>query len=422
MNDEFLHALRRDPPPEFARELQRRLQRQSAQRSTRFRTVRTLLAVFLIGGVAMAAALLLRNRDEPPRVDAPIAQTAAPQTPARATQPAVTPRPNRQVTGIPASQPQAIEPQAKDIPLALVTTSLARPLAQALVEQVNKSGKYAQPRLLALDVDEAFRSLCGNVDFVVLSRRISDSELAQCHKWGIGLAEWKLGYQAVVLAAAPTTALLALSPREVFLALARRIPDPAEPSRLIDNPNTTWHDVDARFAYRSIEILMPPHATTRAALLQLVLEPGCETYPWIRSLRGLDRPLYDDVCHQLRGDGRIREVELSNTLVTQKLWAQPNGLVVLDYSYYASYRKELSTMLEGAAPTLATLADGTYTAARPVYVYAQARQMYGSPAARMLLNELTSDHAVGPWGYLPRQGLVPLDETARRQQREEFAR
>ena len=155
----------------------------------------------------MAAALLLRNRDEPPRVDAPIAQAASPETPARETPPAVTPRPNRQVPGIPASQPQATEPEAKDIPLALVTTSLARPLAQALVEQVSKSGKYARPRLMATDVDEAFRSLCGNVDFVVLSRRIADAELAQCHKWGIDLAEWKLGYQAVVLAAAPTTEL-----------------------------------------------------------------------------------------------------------------------------------------------------------------------------------------------------------------------
>ena len=139
MNDEFLHALRRDPPPEFARELKRRLQRQSAQRSTRFRTVRTLLAVFLIGGVAMAAALLLRDRDEPPRVDAPIAQTAAPETPARATAARGHCRARTDKSlRIPASQPQAQEPEAKDIPLALVTTSLARPLAQALVERAEQ--------------------------------------------------------------------------------------------------------------------------------------------------------------------------------------------------------------------------------------------------------------------------------------------
>ena len=78
------------------------------------------------------------------------------------------------------------------------------------------------------------------------------------------------------------------------------------------------------------------------------MEPGCETYPWIRALKQTDRPRYDDVCHQLRSDGRYREVELSNTLVTQQLWAEPNWLVVLGYSYYAGYRTELlGTMLDG---------------------------------------------------------------------------
>jgi phosphate transport system substrate-binding protein len=421
MNDEFLHALRRDPPPEFARELKRRLQRQPVPQNRRFRAARTMLAVFLIGGVAMAAALLLRDRGVPSREDAPVAQATAPGMPARETPPEVAPRPARQVPGVAAPQPQATESDTKDIPLALVTSSLARPLAQALIQPVSKA-RYAQPRLMVMDTDEAFRALCSNTDFAVISRRLYDSELAQCQKWGIDLAEWKLGYQAVVLAAAPTTELPALSPREVFLALAQRIPDPAEPSRLIDNPNTTWHDVDARFNYRSIEVLMPLDATIRAQFLQLVMEPGCETFPWIRSLRGLDRPRYENICHQLRSDGRLREVELSNTLVTQKLWAEPNWLVVFGYSYYSAYRTELSTMLEGAAPTLATLTDGTYSAARPVYVYAQASRLYGNAAARMLASELTSEYAVGPMGYLPRLGLVPLDEPARRKQREELAR
>ena len=74
MNDEFLHALRRDPPPEFARALKRRLQRLPARRSVWSSVVRTMLAMVLIGGVAMAAALLLRGRDELKREAPPIVQ------------------------------------------------------------------------------------------------------------------------------------------------------------------------------------------------------------------------------------------------------------------------------------------------------------------------------------------------------------
>jgi phosphate transport system substrate-binding protein len=275
-------------------------------------------------------------------------------------------------------------------------------------------GAFAQARVMEMEDDEALRALCSNVDFAVVSRRIADAELTQCRKWGIELAEWMLGYQAVVLTAGPAAVPAALTPREVFLALARRIPDPAEPSRLIDNPNVTWHDVDARLDYRTIDVLIPSDATTRAAFLQLILEPGCEAYPWIRKLRMSDRLRYYDICHQLRGDGRYREVELTGTFITQRLWAEPDWLVFLSYSYYAAHRAELmDTMLEGPPATLATLADGSYLAARPVYVYARRSQLSQNPGARILAYELTNPSAVGPQGSLVRLGLVPREGIVR---------
>jgi len=147
------------------------------------------------------------------------------------------------------------------------------------------------------------------------------------------------------------------------------------------------------------------------------MQAGCDTFPWIRALRGRDRPRYEGICHQLRSDGRYREVELSPTLVTQKLWAEPNWLVVLGYPDYAPHRRDLlGTKLDGPAPTLATLADGTYPAARPVYVYGQRRQLDANIGARMLAHSLNSMYDFA-WQSLP--GLVPLDEVERRQQKEE---
>ena len=185
MNDEFLHALRRDPPPEFARELQRRLQRQSC--TTKQRALDR--AYDARGGAD-------RRRRDGRGAAAPGSTTNRPAKMRRShrrlhrgaarvrTQPAVTPRPTGKSLASPASQPQAAEPEAKDIPLALVTSSLARPLAQALVEHVSKSGKFAQPRVMTMDDDEAFRALCGNVDFVIVSRRISDGELRSVPQMG----------------------------------------------------------------------------------------------------------------------------------------------------------------------------------------------------------------------------------------------
>jgi phosphate transport system substrate-binding protein len=413
MNDEFLHALRRDPPPEFARQLKRRLQRQPA-RNPRSSFARTLLALLLIGGVAVAAAVLFRNRSEPPRVEAPIARQA-PSTPARAVEPAAAPSPPATRDSGAVPQPAAAEAQTKIIPLAFVTSSLAQPLAEALIEGVMKyPGGFARPRLMTMDDTEALRAVCGNADFAMVSRRITDAELALCRKWGVDLVEWKLGYQAVVLTAGLQADPTPLTPRDVFLALARRIPDPAEPSRLIDNPNTTWHDVDARFDYRTIDVLAPPDAQTRALFVQLVMEAGCDTYPWIRSLRSSDRARYFDICHQLRSDGRYRETEVRNTLfITQRLWSEPDWLVVLNYAFYAEHRSELlDTKLEGPAATRATLADGTYPAARPVYVYAQRSHLDWASGAQPLVYALAN--VPGFASNLQGRGLVPLDDVPRR--------
>lgn len=417
MNDEFLHALRRDPRPEFARELKRRLQRQSAQLNVRSPVVRALLAMLLIGGVAVAATWLLRGRDEPAPEDRRTVQSAS-NSPQRTAQPTVTPQPERQFmrNDSPAAQPQPQEAEAKDIPVALVTSALARPIAEGLAEGLSRYQGFARPRVTTMDDDEAFRALCANVDFVMVSRRIADAERARCRKWWIDVVEWKLGYQAVVLTAGPSADPVTLTPRDVFLALARRIPDPTDPTRLIDNPNGTWHDVDPRFGFLNIDVLARASATTRTTFVRLVMEAGCDTYPWIRALRGIERARYEDICHQLRSDGRYREVELSRTLLMQKLWAEPNWLVVLDYQDYAPHRHDLlGTKLEGPAPTLATLTDGTYAAARPVYVYGQRRQLDASTGARMLAHTLDNSHVFGP----PLYGLVPLDEVERRQQKEE---
>ena len=114
MNDEFLHALRRDPPPAFARELKRRLDRVHARRGARFTFERALLAMLLVGGVAMAAVLLLRNRDEVTREAAPIVHAVVPRPAATVPQSTATPQPGRPVTATdPAESPPTQEPAAE---------------------------------------------------------------------------------------------------------------------------------------------------------------------------------------------------------------------------------------------------------------------------------------------------------------------
>jgi hypothetical protein len=289
MNDDFLHALRRDPAPGFARELKRRLDRMPARRGAGSTFGRALIAMLLIGGVAMAA-VLLRGRNESPREAAPIVQAVVPKPATPEPQFAGTQQPQRQFTNThPAASPPRAQEAAAEDPRGTFATSVSmRTMAQTLVDSMRGFGS-AQPRVAVMDDAEALRALCANADFAMVSRRITEAELTLCWNRRIEVAEWMLGYQAVVLTAGPTALPAALQPREIFLALARRIPDPANLSQLIDNPNMTWHDVDSRFDYRSIDVLMPSDAITRALFVQLIMEPGCDTYRWIRVLKQTSR-------------------------------------------------------------------------------------------------------------------------------------
>ena len=70
-------------------------------------------------------------------------------------------------------------------------------------------------------------------------------------------------------------------------------------------------------------------------------------------------------------------------------------------------------MLEGPVPTRASLSDGTYPAARPVYVYAQRLRITANGANLALSYALTGGGTVGS-----REGLVRLDEDLYRSRRE----
>ena len=52
-----------------------------------------------------------------------------------------------------------------------------------------------------MEADEALAALCVGTEFVIASRRMLDAELTRCMNAGIEVAEWNLGYQAVVLTA-----------------------------------------------------------------------------------------------------------------------------------------------------------------------------------------------------------------------------
>jgi len=85
---------------------------------------------------------------------------------------------------------------------------------------------------------------------------------------------------------------MSLSLRDIFLALAKDVPNPDGGNTLVANPYKTWKDVNAALPDRAIEVLGPPPTSgTRDAFAELAMEGGCKTFDWIKAVSMSRQPM-----------------------------------------------------------------------------------------------------------------------------------
>lgn len=426
MNDQFLYELRRPPPARFARRLKRQLDQQASRPARRFSWSRTLLTLFLIGGSALAGAYLAMNsrsgvdNDEPAKSPAATEQrvvrnsfqtsgsattaatveaaagvgedssahrdeshaNAQSSTTHSSTSPSDTQAYGGAILGGSATISSGGPKEPSGPRLMIVTSYLAHSLTRGVVDTYLRDMRVKPAvDIRTEDAAAAFRTLCRKaaqpIDVIVASRAMTDAEREQCRREDAPeLLEFKIGYQAVVLARGTTSAPIKLSARSMYLALAQQIPDSAEPAQLIDNPNRTWDQIEPRVDARPIAVLGPvPGTPLRRAVEVIVLGAECDTYPGIQALQESDPERYAEICYSVRADGLYQEVGQTVTMVSQNLAADPHAIAIVDYNFYRGQRAQFTgSVLAGVEPTDATLADGTYPLARPVYVYAYAHR------------------------------------------------
>ena len=97
------------------------------------------------------------------------------------------------------------------------------------------------------------------------------------------IVEVKLGYDGIVFVAAGQGALPGATLRDIYLGLARRVPDPAGKEVLVPNPYRTWREVNAALPDRPIRVYGPAAGSgTRHVFTRLAMEGGCKTFDSIK--------------------------------------------------------------------------------------------------------------------------------------------
>ena len=311
----------------------------------------------------------------------------------------------------------------------IVGSSTVYPFATVVAERFGKTTGFKAPKIESTGTGGGLKLFCGGVgvqhpDITNASRGIKASEVDTCAANGVQeITEVKIGYDGIAIANNVGAPPMALSLREVYLALAKEVPDPKGGDRLVPNPYRTWKDLNPELPDTRIEVLGPPPTSgTRDAFAELAMEGGCSTFDFIKAMKDRDESNYKRVCHTVREDGGYVEAGENDNLIVQKLGANPKALGVFGFSFLdQNLDKIQGAIIAGVEPDFDSIASGEYPISRSIYFYVKKAHVGVIPGIREYLEEFTSEQAWGPEGYLADRGMIPLRDEEREQVRASVA-
>ncbi|VFN05673.1 MAG: phosphate ABC transporter substrate-binding protein, PhoT family [Candidatus Kentron sp. G] len=333
--------------------------------------------------------------------------------------------------------------------ISVVGSSTVYPFATVVAEQFGKTTSFNTPKIESTGSGGGLKLFCAGVgikhpDITNASRRIKASEVESCAQNGVTeIIEVKIGYDGIVFANAKKAPPIALTRKQIFMALAKQVPDP-KTGELIDNPHKTWNEIDPALPALKIEVLGPPPTSgTRDAFAELALGGGAKAFPLLKKLRGfgadepaaikgamdklgIARSVYDKmekkkgkapkgkqlfkaIAHAVREDGVFVEMGENDNLIVQKLDTNPSAFGIFGYSFLEQNADKVrGARIDGVEPTFENISSGEYPVSRALFFYVKKAHVDNIPGMKGYLAEFTSEKAWGEEGYLADKGMIPM--------------
>ena len=309
--------------------------------------------------------------------------------------------------------------------ISIVGSSTVYPFAEIVAENFFHKTGFKKPKIESTGSGFGLQLFCSGVgneypDITNASRTIKKSEIIRCNKNGIkDIIEVKIGYDGIAIANDINAVDIKLSLKDIFLALAKEVPDAGEGKQLIANPYINWKEVNSSLPDLKIEVFGPPPTSgTRDAFEELVMEGGCKKIHLIKNIKKVDKMQYKNICHTLREDGVYIEAGENDNLIVQKLIENPHALGIFGYSFLDQNREKIKgSIIEGVSPQFDSISSGSYPVSRPLYFYVKNEHLDLIPGIRKYLKEFTSEKAFGVKGYLSAHGLIPMPKNERKKNR-----
>jgi phosphate transport system substrate-binding protein len=302
--------------------------------------------------------------------------------------------------GLAAAVVQSGAASARD-QIQIVGSSTVYPFSTIVAERFGNKGNFKTPVIESTGTGGGMKLFCQGIgsnypDISNASRAMKSSEWDNCQKAGVTeIIEVALGNDGIAFANSVKGPKLNLTRKQLWMALAEHGPKPEK-----------WNEIDPALPDAEITVLVPPPTSgTRDAWNSLVMSKGCPA-----EVKEKDKKS----CEVLREDGAAVEAGENDTLIVQKLEANPKAFGIFGFSYLENNLDKIQAAdIEGVVISLESIQDYSYPISRPLYFYVKKAHIGVIPGLHEYLLEFTSEDAIGPEGYLIDTGLVPLDDKSR---------
>lgn len=305
--------------------------------------------------------------------------------------------------------------------IQIAGSSTVLPYATIVAEAFGENFDYPTPVVQSGGSGAGLQQFCegvgGNtIDIANASRLIKDSEIQTCKDNGVtDIVHVQIGYDGIVFASDVNGEAFALTPADVYKALAAQV---VVDGQMVANPYTTWNEVNPDLPEQPILTFIPgtKHGT-REVFEEKVMMAGCEEAGALEEMTSLsDADTAEEACVAVRTDGKSVDIDGDYTETLSRIQSDANGIGVFGLSFYENNTNALQVAtMSGVEPTTETIASGEYPVSRPLQFYVKKAHFGVVPGLKEFVTFFVSDDIAGPNGPLAAYGLVSDPELAQTQ-------
>ncbi|MDO5046170.1 substrate-binding domain-containing protein [Campylobacter sp.] len=291
--------------------------------------------------------------------------------------------------------------------IKIAGSSTVFPFSSYVAEEFSVVKNKRAPIVESIGTGGGFKAFCSangknGIDISNASRPMKMSEFEECLKNGIDdISGYMIGYDGIVFAQNKDNGSLNLTKEQIFLALAKEIP---QDGKLVANPYKKWSDIDKNLPDKEISVYGPPTTSgTRDSFEEQLMQKASKKFKEYGDKSGKYSQIRDDGIYIPSGE--------NDNLIIAKLVQNKNAFGIFGYGFLAENKdKIVAVAIDNVSPNENSVGDGSYELARSLYFYVKNGNKSSNPDINEFIDLFISESMIGSQGVLKSIGLIPLSK------------